>query len=175
MIVSNFKIEKDLENCIILNTDGFQYKEDENKFKMTIEVLNLINTIHWANDFYKNANSVFRIPTDIFHKAIDSGLTNKPFSLEELTAYFNAMLLVNSFYSSMLRFDKIEHYTPFALELVLFGFSISEQNKLSEKQKELFFETYGNLLHEVGKKTDIKTFIESTKNEIEKARENMKK
>ena len=152
---------------ILLDAEKFRYYNDEVKFKKAIEVLSLIDTVHRANDFYKDANSEVRIPINIFYKCIDTGFNNKPFTTEELTEYYNATVLIEGFYFSMLKFKELEDCTPYELEFVLLGLSYDEQDNFTEDQKEVLHDTYGNLFCDVRMKTiDIKTFIEKIKDLI---------
>ena len=68
-------VENSHRDYLILDTRKLQYKKCKDKFKNAIEVLDLINTLHWANDFYKKAKSDIRIPTDIFYKCMDASFT----------------------------------------------------------------------------------------------------
>lgn len=154
------KIKSSYRDYIVLDVKEFQYHDDKVKFKNAIEVLDVVNTINWANQFYKDANSEVRIPKDIFYKCIDASFSNISFTTEKLTEYYKASVLIEDFFMAILKFRHLENYTPYELEFVLFGLSYDEQERLSEKQKEQLHENYGELYCDVRmKKLDVKTFI----------------
>lgn len=149
---------------IVLDAKEFQFMEDKRKFEESIEVLNIVKTVHWINEFYKKSHSDLKIDTSIIYKVIDAGYTGQSFNDEELTAYYNAMVLIDNFNDSMMKFKDFDERVPVELDFLLFGFSFEEQGCLTNKQtdelRDSFFELSCDVLC---KKIEVKTFIEKTK------------
>ena len=162
-------VENSYRDYLILDTRKLQYKKCKDKFKNAIEVLDLINTLHWANDFYKKAKSDIIVPTDIFYKCMDASFTDKPFSDSELIEYYNTAVLMEDFFMTIINFKQIDTYISYDLELTLFGLSYDAHKKLSEKEKENVHENYGNLYCDLRiRKIDVTSFIEKVKALISK-------
>lgn len=170
------KIKNSFIGYIVLDTKELQYHDDKVKFKNAIEVLEVVNTINWANQFYKTVNSEIRIPTEIHYKCIDSGFSGKPFTTEELTEYYKTSALVEDFFMAMLKFKELDNYAPYELEFVLFGLSYEEQEYLSKEQREDLHELYSGLYCDVRmKKLEVNVFVEKMKIVINDLKENIVK
>ncbi len=183
MAISFIEREEDLQqlkkgfyNHIVIDAKKIEYLNDRIKFKNAIEVLDVVNTINWANQFYKDVNSKIRIPTEIHYKCIDSGFSDKPFTTEQLIEYYKTSVLIEDFFMAILKFKELDNYAPYELEFVLFGLSYEEQGYLSKEQEEQLHETYGGLYSDVRmKKIDVNVFVGKMKIVINDLKENIVK
>lgn len=150
---------------ILLNTEHLIYSSDKEAFMIAIEVLNVINSVKFINDFYDKVGSKIKISTNILYKAIDAGFDNKPFTDEEIKEYFKEIKLIDNFFENIEKFTEFNaHNVPYELEFVLLGLSYENQDKLTEKQKTELFEEYGNINCNMRwGKIEIDNFIDKAK------------
>ena len=150
---------------ILLNTEHLIYSSDKDAFMIAIEVLNVINSVKFINDFYDKVGSKIKISTNILYKAIDAGFDNKPFTDEEIKEYFKEIKLIDNFFENIEKFTEFNaHNVPYELEFVLLGLSYENQDKLTEKQKTELFEEYGNINCNMRwGKIEIDNFIDKAK------------
>ena len=136
-------------NYIVLDIKNMYHYEDEVRFRYSIEILNLINTVHWANKLYEKAGSSNRIDTTIFYKSIDSNMTNKPFTNEELISYYNETIKIKNFYNILFKFQEIDVHPPYESEFVLLGLTHEDYDTLNTREKENLHEWYGDVYCDV--------------------------
>ena len=115
------KIFNNQHDYMVLDTSKLPYRENSMKFTYAIEVLNLINYVHWMNKLSRNLNSDIYINTDILHQAIDSLFSDKKFTDDQLETYFKTTFEIQEFDELILNFTEREAYVPFELEFSLFG------------------------------------------------------
>ena len=159
------KLKGNYCNHILLNTEHLIYSSDKEAFMIAIEVLNVINSVKFINDFYDKVGSKIKISTNILYKAIDAGFDNKPFTDEEIKEYFKEIKLIDNFFENIEKFTEFNaHNVPYELEFVLLGLSYENQDKLTEKQKIELFEEYGNINCNMRwGKIEINNFIDKAK------------
>ncbi len=170
------RIKNAIIGHIVLDTKDLQYRNDKIKFKNAIEVLDVVNTVNWVNQFYETVDSKIRIPTEIFYKCIDAGFSGKPFTTEQLIEYYKTSVLIEDFFMAMLKFKELDNYAPYESEFVLFGLSYEEQEYLSKEQEEDLYETYSDLYSDVRmRKLDVNVFVGKMKIVINDLKENIVK
>lgn len=166
LTIKNINDEK--HGIIVVDVSSYcEYEKDVESIKKGIETLTLLQSIVGINKFYKDVNSDFVIPTDIFLKVINAEFTKEPFTNAMLKEYFNASIKVEQFYSSIGNFVQMEAYVPFETEFMLFGLSNDKQEDLTKNQINTLHEDYGNLFFDMRNETiSVPDFIEASKDLI---------
>lgn len=157
-----FLVKKGYNSFMVLNTESILYEDQIKLFGFSIEILNLIRVINKANELSKNFKSEFRIPNEIFHKAIDNVMANKSFTDTELESYFSAEQIKEEFLTFSRSFADFENdfYLPFEIDFILLGMDMNLYDKLDEAEKDVLGENYGDLHFEViFKKIETSDFI----------------
>jgi len=153
---------------MVLNIENFNYRDDTIRFGHSVEILNLINTIHCVNDLNEKIGAKNKIDTKILYRCIEANLMDKPFTEEELTTYFNAMIELERFYTAVQKITSIDIYIPYEAEFVLLGLTYEEYNELPERDKENLCEYYGNAYCDFRlENTSVNDFINKARKIIE--------
>lgn len=159
------KIINNPHNYMVLDTSKLPYRENSMKFTYAIEVLNLINYVHWMNKLSRNLNSDIYINTDILHQSIESLFSDKKFTDDQLERYFKTTFEIQEFDELILNFTEREAYVPFELEFSLFGLYPNIYVDLIDDDKEELQVMFSEVLIN---KDNIKLSIQNFKNIISK-------
>lgn len=162
---------------LIMNVEHLPYHEDKQIMKYAIEVLNYVNNINEINNFYERSNSDLRIQTNIFYKAIQSVLLQKPFTDAQLKQLYQETKKVEYFYETILKFMDIEIRISFETEFILLGLNYENYESLNEIQRGQLHENYAEIFTDFAiNKISIDEFLSMAKELIDKHKVNdMKK
>ncbi|NAS32443.1 hypothetical protein GTQ40_15770 [Flavobacteriaceae bacterium R38] len=171
MVLSREQVKKRMSDIkenwfsyMILDIENIQYGGDEKRFRYSIEVLNLVNTVNWANRFYEKSGSKNKIETDILYKVIEANLTDRSFTDKELKAYYNMMVNLEDFYQAINKFKEVDIYIPYEAEFIILGLTHDEYDNLNEREKEKLHEYYGEAYCDLRfKNTSVDNFIVKAK------------
>lgn len=139
------KISANNNNYLVVDLENFKSYDNVIKYKYSLEMLNLINEISWANDFLKKSHSKEFINTKILYKVIDSNLTEIPLSENDLKIYYSTVLDIHNFYSSIKSFKEREIYTDFNLDLILIGATHKYLFELEKSEHSKLIDLYQGL------------------------------
>lgn len=154
--------KREYNSFIVLDSSSIHYDDEKELLCHSIEILNSIRVVKKANKMCSDFKSDFQINTDIYYKAMDSVLNNKPFLDADLKSYFESEQKKEEFliFSRSLADIENELYLPYEVDYILLGMNIDTYNCLDEDKKGELSENYGDIACDIRfKRMEIKDFI----------------
>ena len=169
-IQKEFKtIEPSIFSNIVFNHKHYERDEDVNALSRSIEVLDYINTIKWANKLHKDLGVKKEIKTGVIYKIMNLVMEGGvALNENEIKEYFAIEKEMSNFQSLIERFCHLDKHVPIPIQLMLFGMTYENAEKvLTTREPGIDCDKYFNLFCDFlfgGKK--IETFLKEAKETV---------
>ena len=171
------KLSKKPHNYLVLNTSHMGCREDIDKFKNSIHVLDVFQTLNWGNELYGKLNLKKSLNTGILFDVLKSIYTEEAFTNKQLQEYFQLMQGLTEFEKQIKKlYPHVETVNISSqVEFVLLGISWEEQEDLEEEKVDELNQNYVPVLVDLlEKKITVKQFLDSAKGLIKNTRKCLK-
>ncbi|WP_300441385.1 hypothetical protein [Christiangramia sp.] len=159
------KMKTNPYNYMVVDVEILHYGEDTDKLALSINILQFIAFVNFANEFYKKEGIDKKFNPSILYKAIEAIQSERKFSGNEFEEYMNLLKNTDSFFENLQKFS--DFYDRIILEseieLRLLGITQEDLIKFSELKLngcDGFQDNYGgySLDHTSGK-IEFKSFM----------------
>jgi hypothetical protein len=164
------EILKNPYKFIVLESEHIKYSDNNDKFVLAIELLNICNSLNYGNELFVKINPEKQINFNILTQAIGCVLKDEPFNEDQLLEYFKIQNEIDHFTKLMRDFTDIYEKTWYpSIDLILLGISLKRQSELKRERDCDLIDDYTDAYElYLDHTTDLKAGIKKIKSKIQK-------